>query len=98
MFKEFFCWIVFDCKNTEFYSHNGNKKRICYFNLVFFNFSLNKYTVWIEIKWEHITLTKQEYDQFLQTIATFEVNVKAHEEPLISNKKSSKTKKKKWES
>jgi len=30
----------------------------------------------------------------LQTIATLEVNVKAHEELLISNKKSSKIKKK----
>ena len=48
----------------------------------------------MEIKWEHITLTKQEYDQLLQTIATLEVNVKAHEELLISNKKSSKIKKK----
>ena len=47
----------------------------------------------METKWEDIILTKQEYDQLFQTIVTLEVNVKAHEEPLISNKKSSKIKK-----
>ena len=34
----------------------------------------------MEIKREHIILTKQDYEQLLQTIATLEVTVKAQRE------------------
>ncbi len=48
----------------------------------------------MEIKREHIILTKQDYEQLLQTIATLEVTVKAQREIINKQQEIIKNKKK----